>query len=431
MDIRIAALRERLRGSLWFLPTVFVVVAVLLAIVTLRVDNAIGGQIRFGFSGSFTSASTMLSTIAGAIVTLTALVFSITVIALQLASSQYSPRVLRSFLGDRRSQLALGVFLATFAYTMVVLRSVRDERDELSAFVPAISVHVAFALAGLSLAFFVFYVHHIAQTMQASVILANVAGETRRAIDRLHPRVGGAPRPAPEPGWRPDEPPRRVHWTGTSGYVQAIAEDHLMERAIELDAIIRVIPAPGDFLARSAAVLEVWLPPDEECPPTIDTWFGVGYERTVRQDPAFGFRQLVDIAERALSPGVNDPTTAVQCIDRLYELLLCLGDRDFPDPHRLDDHGRLRVVVPRLGWDDYVRLAFEEIRQYGESSIQVSRRLRMVLTDLAATVDEPRRPVIREELELLDRGIMRGFPDGEDRQRAIDGNGRRSAPLPR
>ena len=427
MHIRTEALRDRLRGSLWFLPAVFVVVAILLGALTLQLDHAIDDEVRFGFGGSFTSATTVLSTIAGAIITLTALVFSITVVALQLASSQYSPRVLRSFLRDRRSQLVLGVFLGTFAYTMVVLRSVRDERDELSSFVPAVSVHVAFALTGLSLAFFVFYVHHIAQTMQASVIVANVADETRVAVERLHPRVGDDAQPAPPAEWRPDRPARQIRWAGPSGYLQAIDEDGLLAAAVERDGIFRIVPCPGDFLARSSVVLEAWVPDDEDCPDSVDTWFGVGRERTTRQDPAFGFRQLVDIAERALSPGVNDPTTAVQCIDRLYELLLCLGDREIPAPHRVDDEDRLRLIVPRLDWDDFVRLAFEEIRQYGETSMQVSRRLRTVLTDLQTTVPPLRREALREEIELLDRSISRGFPDAEDRRRAADGDRRHAA----
>lgn len=416
--VRIAATRERLRGSLWFVPALLVSAVSMLAVVTLRLDRTAETTGTFGFTGSPDAASTMLATIAGAIVTLTALVFSVTVVALQLASSQYSPRVLRSFLRDRTSKVVLGMFLATFAYTMLVLRAVRSEDAGDIGFVPAISVHAAFGMAALSLALFVVYVNHTAQSMQASVIVARVADQTREALERLHPRTGHGTS-HPEDPWRPpDAPATTVRWRGPAGYVQTVDERALLRHARDRDATYRLQMTTGEFVAPGAVVLAAW--PDGSDDGSLSELVvkavAVGSERTLQQDAAFGFRQLVDIAERALSPSLNDPTTAVQALDRLGQLMLLLADRDIPAPARRDDDGVVRVVLPRPGWDDYVHLAFDEIRHHSEGSLQVSARLHAVLTALADAVPDERRPAIEDQLGLVRRAMERSIPDDEDRR---------------
>lgn len=416
MPLRIEAIRERLRGSLWFVPALMVSAVCLLAAVTLQLDRRAESTGSIGFTGSPDAASTMLATIAGAIVTLTALVFSVTVVALQLASSQYSPRVLRSFLRDRTSKVVLGMFLATFAYTMLVLRTVRSEDSGDAGFVPAISVHAAFALAAASLALFVIYVNHTAQSIQASTIVARVADETSAAIERLYPRTGRSTRSTEAHLQIPQESPVRISWRGPSGYLQTVDEDALLRHAVEEGATYRLHIAPGQFLAHGALVMDAW-GGDDDLDGLVERALTVGRERSLQQDPSFGFRQLVDIAERALSPSLNDPTTAVQALDRLSQLLLLLADREFPTTSRRDNEGIVRAVLARPGWDDYVRLAFDEIRHHSEGSLQVSARLHVILRALIEAAPEQRRAALEEQLALVERSIERSVVDEEDRRR--------------
>lgn len=418
--LRLATLREYLGTSLWFVPVVCVVGAVVAAQLTLEFDAREHAPSGLLFSGSPDSARSVLTAIAGSIITLTALVFSVTIVVLQLASSQYSPRVLRSFLRDRRSQAVLGVFLGTFAYTMLVLRAVRGGDGEGDgSFVPAISVHVAFLLTGATLLFFVFYVHHVAQSMQASSIVADVAAEGREAIERLYPDIG-------------DDAPTALHdaladgavpvTSERSGYLQAIDEGRLFELAREWDTTIELLHRIGDFVPEGTPLARLGTePPDEDA---LRACVTMGSRRTTQQDPAFAFRQLVDVGEKALSPGVNDPTTAVEAIDRLHELLVALAPRSIPSAVRSDGGGQVRLILPRPSWETFVRLAFDELRHYGEGSIQVSRRLRSVIESLLGVVPPARRRVLEEQRELLDRMAERGFTDEADVARARTADGR-------
>lgn len=411
MRLKLGALREHLRTGLWFVPGLCVAAAVAMAALSLALDRARVGESVLAFTGSPESAQTLLSAIASSIVTLTALVFSVTVVALQLASSQYSPRVLRSFLRDRLSQGALGVFLATFVYTMLVLRSVRSSDDDRPGFVPEISVNVAYGLVGLSLCFFVAYIHHIAQSMQASSIVAEVAADSRQALQRLYPTTGDDAATSRVAGLGDDGHP---FTSRQSGYLQAVDEERLLALATERDVRVKLVPTVGDFVAAGGRLLVVSGPCDDHLADELRSCASLGARRTMQQDPRFGFRQLVDIAEKALSPGINDPTTAVEATDRIYELMVVLADRPIPSPRRQDPAGVARIELPRPSWADFVGLAFDEIRHYGEGSSQVTARLRSALHDLIQLVPPHRRAPLEERLDLLDRGARRAFEDPRD-----------------
>lgn len=387
-----------------------------LAALTLAVDRR-GSTPRMGFfDGSPDTARSALSAIASSVLTLTALVFSVTVVVLALASNQFSPRVLRTFLRDRRTQVVLGVFLATFAYAMLVLRTVRDGNGIEAAFVPRASLDVAFLLSGLSLGFFVFYVHHISQSIQASSIVAEVARETAEALDRWLPAGDVA---ADERDFETEPGAAVVRLECRSGYLRAIDAERLVELGRVHDVQMRMVLGVGDFVPRGAALFEVVGAAAQD--PLADRLLRcvtVGPTRTMQQDPAFGLRQLVDIAERALSPGINDPTTAVQALDRLHELLLLVVSREFPPAVRADRTGRVRLFVPQPSWDGLVRLAFDEIREYGEGSMQVTRRIGEVLDDLYGVAPPARRSALREQQVMLGRSAARGFADPEDQAHA-------------
>ncbi len=395
--MRWGQLRARLDDAFWVVPAACVVSAGALALALIQLDESLqrGGG-GFFFAGGPSSARSLLGAISSSMLTLTALVFSMTLVVLQLASSQFSPRVLRTFLHDRRIQLTLGVFTATFVYALIVLREVRGEEGLLGSFVPGIAISVAFALTVVSVAVLVAYINHITQSIRVVNIIAKIARETSDTIEREHD-------PDAEQSPVPDErlAPSRVLPAPRAGVVVVVQEDQLVELARRAGARLRLVPRVGDFVPRGAPLLEVRGGDglDDEA---VGKAVLLDPERTVRQDVAFGFRQLVDIAEKALSPGINDPTTAVQCLDQIHDLLRQLSGRPYPSGAHLDETGQLRLYVPSACWDDHVSLALDEVRHWGAGSLQIQRRMRSLLVDLLEVAPPGRRGSLARQLELLE-----------------------------
>ena len=405
------SVRERLRLSLWFVPLVLAVGAALLALVLSAIDRSLaadGSEPFFSFGGTPEGARSVLSTIAQSMLTFTGLVFTITMLVLQLASSQLSPRVMRTFLRDRGNQVVLGIFIATFVFTLLVLREVRTPIDGAGAFVPAVSVWVAFAFLLASVAAFVWYIDHMAHAIRASTVIANIWGETVEAIERLYPErlsTGSV-----EVDWTPLSAPNIVLKATSPGVIVGVDEAALLGGSETGDQVIELCWRVGDFVPEGAAIARLWGDWTRDSADKVRAALATGGERTLDQDPAFGFRQLVDIALRALSPGTNDPTTAVQALDRLHDLLRRLVRREIPPPTRSVD-GRPRLVVPGPSWEDYVHLSLEEIRLAGAGQIQVTRRLRALLADLESEAPDNRRGVLRQEDRELDLVPERGGKD--------------------
>jgi uncharacterized membrane protein len=415
------SVRERLRLSLWFIPAILATVAALLALLVVGLDQQLavrGSALFFVFSGSPEGARSVLSTIAQSMLTFTGLVFTITMLVLQLASNQLSPRVMRTFLRDRGNQVVLGLFIATFVFTLLVLREVRTPVDGGDPFVPAISVWVAFALLLASVGAFVWYIDHMAHAIRASTVIENIWKETVKAIDGRYPeRFAGEPRDPADGTW-PQRPPDLVLKAPRAGIVTSMDEGRLLAAADADTRTLQVIPMIGDFLPIGAPLAVAWGAWDRTATDEVRGAIAIGGERTLEQDPAFGFRQLVDVAVRALSPGTNDPTTAVQALDRLHDLLRRLALRQFPSPvHEVD--GRVRLIVPGVTWLEYLRLATDEIRLSGESQLHVMRRLRALLEDLATIAPPERLPAVRAQLAALDAGVERGFSSERDRELAL------------
>jgi uncharacterized membrane protein len=414
--VRVSYLRERIRTGLWFIPLMGVLVAWLTSVLMHRLDLALGGD-RPGFlayDGDATQAAQVLSTIAGSTLTFTGIVFSITAVALQLGSSQFSPRALRNFLRDRGTQWALGLLVATFTYALLTLRYVDPNADPDDVATPGLSVTLALVLVIASLVAFVFFVSHLAQSIRAVSIIERVARETRAALSEMVPLA----EPGPEPAI-PDRPADQVlAWDRGPGVVLGYDEDDLVEIARSSGSLLRFVRQVGDYVPSRAPIIEVWHVDDLHA--AVDARavlrrIGSGIERTMAQDPMFGFRQLVDIAEKALSPAVNDPTTAVQSIDRLHDLLRRLATRPQPSGVHTDGDGVPRLIVPVPTWDDVVHLACDEIRHYGASSIQVVRRLRAMFDDLLTVVTPDRAAELHHQVALLDRAVDRSFADPDDR----------------
>ena len=390
-------LRERLRSSLWFTPSLFIGGALLAALVLAAVDRELaetpsGERLLLMFSGGPEAARAVLETIAGSILTLTALVFSITVLVLQLTSTQYSPRALRTFLRDRTSKVTMGVFLGTFTFALLGLREVRSITPDSEAFVPGTIVTGALLLTFASLYMFLVYIHHVAQRIQASSIIATIGKESVDALERLYPDTAGEG----EFGETSEFDLGAVRaeiLSPKADIVVSINEKGLVELAQRCDSRLRMCAGVGDFVRERQPVVVVFGESIEE--EEVLRQIRFGEQRTMEQDLRFGLRQLVDVAVRALSPSTNDPSTAVQVLDRLSEILGRLGRRAFPDPVRLDDAGEVRLVIVPSSWGSFVRLAVEEIIYYGGSAPQVRRRLQRMYDELIETLPAERASVVR------------------------------------
>jgi uncharacterized membrane protein len=389
---------DSLRERLWVIPAVAALVAAVLAWAFVRLDHAIGTSPSdsFFFGGGPESARLILSTIAAAMLTFTGLVFTVTMLVLQLASSQFSPRVTRTFLRDRSNQLVLGIFVATFVYALLVLRDVRSIDGE--AFVPSIAVWWAFAFLLASVAAFVFYIDHMAHAMRVTTIIESVAAETRAAIDRCYPMDADPARP-PDEGALP-EVSATIAGPDRPGVLQDVDVGRLIVTATETGTTLEVTVAIGSAIPGAAPLVRVHGRGTVDAE-SVREALTVGQERTMGQDPAFGFRQLVDVAIRALSPGTNDPTTARQVIDQLHDLLRRLADRPMPGSYRLDDAGTVRLVLPTRDWAAFLDLSCDEIASYGAGAMQVTRGLREMLDDLESTIDDSGRAAIRRQRDRL------------------------------
>lgn len=417
MKLKFTGAREYLRSSLWFIPAVFVVAAFGLAESALRIDRELDqeGTNWFLFGGGVEGARSVVSTIASSMLTFTGLVFSITMLVLQLASSQLSPRAMRTFLRDRANQIVLGTFIGTFLYALLVLRRITDDAGA-EQFVPALSVWVALMLVLLSVGLFVFYIDHMAQSIRPVTVMERVTRETEQAIARLYPGIGGD-----EVSGDPMVGPvSAVVLAPRSGVVTGVDEERIAEVAVAASCVIELKPAVGDFVREGSSFFEIRGNWDGSEDGSLQSAVGLGSERTMRQDVAFGLRQLVDVAVRALSPGINDPTTAVQALDHVHHILGRLLSCAMPSP-RQDLDGDAAVIVPRPNWPGYVALACDEIRRAGSGQVQIQRRMRAMLVDLLSAAPLERRKSLELQLSLLNADLQSEF-EPEEQIRVAQGS---------
>lgn len=380
------------RTQLWPLPVLAVALAVVLGTALPALDAAVDRQLPdsvtvFLFSGGPEAARAVLQAISGSLITVTSLTFSLTVVTLQLASSQFSPRLLRTFTSDRFVHGTLALFLAAFAFALTVLRSVRSESNGTSPFVPGISVTVAFVLAIASVVGLVLFLAHLTREIRVETMMRRVNVETLETIDRVFPE--NRPLPAPEPVPAPEA--FLINST-SSGFLTSFNTGALLQAAKDSGAVVRTDKEPGSSLVEGVPFATAWpvapgasLTAEVREKLTIDTNAAVatGFERTNVQDVGFGFRQLVDVAARALSPGINDPTTAVHVIGHLSVLLCRLVERTPGSEHLTDEDGQVRVVVSLPELQDLLEMAMNQPRQYGATDAAVAGRLLGLLQELS------------------------------------------------
>lgn len=364
-------------------------VVVALALTSIDDTTVLGGTLLF--EGGPEGARALLSAIITSMISFTALVFSITIVVLQLTSSQFSPRILRTFVRDRYNQLCLGVFIATFVYALVVLRSVRGTSSS-SPHVPQLAITVAVLLVLVSVGLFLGYIHHIAQSIRAAIIISGVGDDTRELLERRYPADGNAVELLDTPGSEPTAVPATA-----LGVVQRIDDGALARWADHHDATVCLARSVGEFVPAGALVMRVHgAAPDKGGRAQLLSHVLLARERSLDEDVGFGFRQLVDIAERALSPGTNDPTTAVQVIDQIHDLLRRLATRHLPPRQQCDDDGRLTLSVPEPSFATYLALGVYEIAHWGKDSPRIQRRLRLMLTDLHHVALAEHQPPLRD-----------------------------------
>lgn len=428
MKSQIFHLWDTVNSSLWFIPTLMATVTVALSFATITLDGAVKERLvdRMGWiwTGGPNGAREILSTIAGSMITVAGVVFSITVVVLALASSQFGPRLLRNFMRDRGNQIVLGTFISTFTYCLLVLRTIRGD-DGASEFVPHISVTLGIVLALVSLGVLIYFIHHVSVSIQAPIIIAKVAEELDRGIERLFPEKLGqslGENTAPANGM--DIPPE-LDRDGcavpscASGYLQAIDTEGMMQLATEKDLFLRVNHRPGEFVVQGGNSVLIWprQSVDESLANEINALFIIGTQRTEEQDIEFSVHQLVEIAVRALSPGINDPFTAMTCVDRLGAALCRLAERKIPSPYRHDDKGKLRVIAKGATFAGITDAAFNPIRQYGRSSALVTLRLLDMLAVIAEHVrrEEDRQALVRHAL-LIERASRDALKEQVERE---------------
>jgi uncharacterized membrane protein len=416
---------DSIRYSYWFVPAVLTVLAVGLAFLTLKLDRQLDPDFikstGIFFNGGPAEASTLLSAIAGSMVTVSGTTFSIIIVALVLASSQFGPRLLRNFMRDFGNQMVLGTFIATFIYCLLVLRTIRSDAEVV--FVPHISVTVSLGLALVSVGVLIFFIHHAAHSIQAPYVIRTISQDLEKSIDRLFPSRLGQDRPFDKEGHEAEDVPPGfeqeaypVLSTG-SGYIQAIDSQTLFYVAIKYDLLLRLEYRPGAYLMKGLEVVRAWPPQklDEKLAKKIADCFILGSYRTQEQDIEFDLNQLVEMAVRALSPAINDPFTAMMCTDRLGEGLCRLAARDFPSPFRYDTAGNLRVITSTADFPHLVKASFNQLRQYGKESVSVTIRLLEVILLVARHVrTEEQRAVLQREAEMIDRASREVIKEPND-----------------
>ena len=378
MNTRLRHFLVNLRSTFWVVPALMIAAAALVAFVSLLLDTSLAATDlpAWLYAGGADGAYALLSTVAGSMVTVAGLGYSITIVALVLASTQFGPRLLSLFMRDRISQLTLGVFAGTFTFCVLILRSIRGPAEGSEPFVPQVSITVAIGLTLVSLGVLVYFFHHVAVSIQAPKVAARVARDLDEAIDQLYPARIGVGGPKPDDSAIPDPGTDPVVAADVSGYVQVVDDAALMDLAVRRDLCVRLMTRPGLFVVADNPILVVRAAGfDDEVERQLRATLIVGDVRTPEDDIEYSVRQLVEVALRALSPAINDPFTAMAAIDWLGAALARLARAEFPSRYRYDVHGQLRVVANVSTFAGIAHTIFSRIRHYGGNSPVVLNRL--------------------------------------------------------
>ena len=427
MNIRLITTIEKIRNGYWFVPALMVVVAVALSFITVAIDHSLvdrwsGGSFGWLGSGDPDGARSFLSTVAGSMITIAGVTFSITMVALAQASAQFGPRVLTNFMRDRGNQIVLGTFIATFTYCLFVLRSVKSIVD--GVFVPHVSILVGVALAIASVGVLVYFFHHITMLLRAEYIIEDVGAQLGIAVQHLYPEQLDYSRYMHQLQAEEDRPTELdmddayMITVSRRGYVQVIDIEGLVKLAEQQDGIMRLNYRPGDYVVEGSEIAALWSDddPGDDVREQIAGAFVLGKQRLRMQDVEFPVHQLVEIAVRALSPGINDPFTAMACINQLSSGLAQLVERSIPAGFHYDDAGRLRLLTDALTFTDVLEAAFHQIRQHARGDVAVTLALLDAIATIAThTRTREQRVTLSRQAEMILRGSQDAVPEEWDR----------------
>ena len=425
------SLWSRLRQSFWFLPALMCVAAVVLAEGLIFVDKRIGDSdlgvlgfviTRVGESGS----RDLLGAIAGSMLTVASTTFSITIAVLALSSSTYGPRLVRNFMADRGNQFVLGTFVATFLYSVMVLRSIRViGTDEGQYFVPHLAVNMAVLLAVLAIGVLVYFIHHISDSVQVSTLAEQVRTDLIDVVDRLFPE--GDDWDAPDFEGKGVEPNPFGHLdtdavlliSQKTGYVLGVDLDSLLTRAQEHDLLISLQVRPGKHVAEGSALAALWTPGEisDELRGSLRQAIRIGRARTPQQDVEFPVLLLEEMAVRALSPSNNDPYTAINALDSLASGLVVLARRRMPSPYRYDHEGQLRVIAFRVSFIQVMDHLLDAMRSYAVDHPTVLHRTLELIAQVGAVCQDPASRVqLDTQVNRLVDAFSATSPQADDRK---------------
>ena len=406
--------KEFVRSSFWLFPSLAIFAAWLFAKLLLwfvpdphwpRFDEGDIDGLRTSMAAF---ASSMLAFVVYAV--------SALLLAVQLASGQITPRLIRLTFSRWEMKFSTSMFVFAFGITMVALANLTNDSR------PSLLIMVAIGGNIASILVFFWFVQEVGLGLRPVSVLQHIFATGKAALDSVYERTFDASERPNDDAADLSREGRIVRRLGPSGTFLAFGGRNLAALAARSDCTIELIPQVGDFVSTDDPLARIHPAGAKIEDRTINEMVAFGPERTMRQDPLFAFRIMVDIASRALSPAINDPTTAVLAIDQIHRLLRYAGAKNLDNAHVRDRDGTLRLVFPTPGWEDIVDLAVIETRQYGATSIQVARRLRAMLEHLIDRLPEARTAALRRELDLLERSVTRSFTDSEDRQRANTGD---------
>lgn len=414
-----AVLRDGFRTKLWPIPTLAVLLALVLSVALPQLDQHLGdGGSDLIFGGGADAARTVLSAIAGSLITVTSLTFSLTVVTLQLASSQFSPRLLRTFTRDLLVQGTLGLFLGTFVFALSVLRTVRTETGGEAAFIPRLSVTFAFVLAVASVVALVLFLGHLTQTIRVESMLKSVHQGASSAVSRL----AGGTRIAPEEARSLVPSDAALLIASSSGFLVDVHDGELVDLAVKHDVVVFVGRDPGDSVVAGTPMGHIWRRSGsplkgqelEELMASVNSHLTLGFERTSTSDTALGLRQLTDVAVKALSPGINDPTTAVHAISHSSALLCQMSHTPLGARVLNDEADATRVVLSGPVFADLLSMGVEQPALYGREDAAVLGRLLMLLREVAWSGGPDVIDPVRAQLDRLRRLVRAAELDPHD-----------------
>ncbi|SMO87495.1 Uncharacterized membrane protein [Saccharicrinis carchari] len=412
-----------LKSTFWFLPVVFILLAIVFALLFAYFDSQVQfpdkGIWPYILVGSASSARTILATISAAMIGVAGTVFSITLVALTLASSQFGPRLIRNFMYDRFNQVVLGTYIATFIYCLMVLNTIK-ETDHL-IYIPSLSILFAIIAAVANIILLVIFIHHISVSIQADKVISDISESMSKNISSLFPDTLDdvkSKRPHyDEKALKNACTTKQTILAAKSGYLQYIDNDALVALALDYDFLIHLNCRAGDYLVKESELGTVYAGKniEDEQIKKISHQLIIGQTRTRQQDAEHAIHQMVEIAARALSPGVNDPYTAIACIDNLTSTMCYLSRVKFPSKHRTDKDKRLRLIVETFSFNGMLNAAFNQIRQYAKGSPSVVIRLMDALITIDQFTHKPDYKIsLKKHAEMIMNMAKESFTEPND-----------------